>query len=164
MACMSQIRVRRECVIERAPDVVRAHFLDFDHHITHGVHAGVHYTVLERQRPKQRVRSKFKVFGMPKVDEVVVQADAQGNVVQEFVKGDFAGGRIQVSFAPQGTGTHLVATLDVPLRGLNRLLRPLIARVVDQLTLQALEEDRRDLEGGYQPPAQRDVPKAASVA
>jgi hypothetical protein len=85
-------------------------------------------------------------------------------VVQEFVKGDFAGGRIQVSFTPQGSGTHLVAVLDVPLRGLNRLLRPLIARVVDQLTVQAIEEDRRDLEGGYQPPAQRDVPKAASAA
>jgi hypothetical protein len=162
---MSQIRVTRECVIERAPDVVRAHFLDFEHHIAHGVHAGVHYTVLERQGARQRVRSRFKVYGLPKIDEIVVYADPLGNVVQEFVKGDFAGGRIQVSFTPRPDGgTHLVATLDVPVRGVNRLLKPLIARVVDQLTRQAIEEDRLDLEGGYQPPAQRDVPKAASAA
>jgi hypothetical protein len=52
-----------------------------------------------------------------------------------------------VSFEPRGSGTHRRATLDVPVRGVNRRRRPLIARA-----------------SGHQPPAQRDVPKAASAA
>ncbi len=161
---MSQLKIVKQCIIRRAPDVVRAHFLDFDHHIAHGVHKGVDYTVLERLGAQQRVRSKFRVYGMPKVDEIVVYADAAGAVVQDFVKGDFAGGRIRVSFTPEGEATRLEATLDAPLRGVNRLLAPLLRRVVAKLVDQALSEDCEDLENGYQPPRQRAVPKAASAA
>jgi polyketide cyclase/dehydrase/lipid transport protein len=162
---MSQLNVVKHCVIQRSHEVVRAHFLDFDHHIAHGVHRGVDYTVLERLGAQQRVRSKFRVYGMPKVDEILVYPDAEGAVVQDFVRGEFAGGRIRVTFTPDGpTTTRLEATLDVPLRGVNRLIKPLLRRVVEQLTVQALEEDRRDLENGYQPPRQREMPKAASAA
>jgi hypothetical protein len=152
---MSQLKIVKECVIQRSVDVCRAHFLDFEHHIEHGVHAGVHYTELERQGAKQKVRSRFKVLGLPKVDEVIVYADAEGTVQQEFVKGDFAGGRIEVRFQPEGAATRLVATLEVPLRGVNRALAPLLRRIVDRLTEATLAEDRRDLEGGYQPPEVR---------
>jgi hypothetical protein len=151
---MSQLKIVRHAVIQRAPEVVRAHFLDFDHHIAHGVHKGVAYTVLERHGAQQRVRSQFRVYGLPKTDEIIVYQDDDGAVVQDFVHGDFAGGRIRVSFAPAGTGTRVTATLDVPLRGVNRLLRPLLERVVGKLTTQAIEEDRIDMEQhGYQPPS-----------
>lgn len=151
-AIMNQIKLQKSCLIQRPVDVVRAHFLDFDHHIAHGVHAGVHYTVLARG-PRQRVRSRFKVLGLPKEDELFVYADAAGTVVQEFVKGDFAGGTIKVHFEPDGPSrTRLRANFDVPARGLTRVLAPLVRRVLSKLADQAIEEDRRDLEeGGYAP-------------
>jgi hypothetical protein len=153
---MGFFELRRDCVVNRPSEVVRAHFLDFDHHIEHGVHAGVHYTVLDRlgEGARQRVRSAFKVLGMNKVDEVIAYLDGSGDVVQEFVKGDFVGGTIRVHFVPRADGaTHLIVQLRVPLRGMNRLLAPIVKSTVVKLTQQALEEDRRDLEGGYQPKA-----------
>ncbi|HTJ46656.1 MAG TPA: hypothetical protein VL463_31335 [Kofleriaceae bacterium] len=41
------------------------------HHIEHGVHKGIEYTILDESPGKCRVRQKFKVLGMTKVDELV---------------------------------------------------------------------------------------------
>jgi hypothetical protein len=154
---MSQINLEKQCVIERSIDVVRAHFLDFDHHIDNEVHKGVHYTVLARGQ-QTRLRSRFKVLGLPKDDEILVYADHQGSVVQEFVKGDFAGGTLKVYFvAETPTRTRLKAVFDVPARGINWLMKPIVRSVISRIADQAIEEDRRDLEGGY-------VPKSALAA
>lgn len=148
---MSKISLEKQCVIERPIDVVRAHFLDFDHHIAHEVHKGVHYTVLARGR-QTRVRSRFKVLGLTKQDELLVYADHQGNVVQEFVRGDFAGGTLKVLFSAETPNrTHLKAVFDVPARGINWLMKPIVRNVIGRIADQAIEEDRRDLEGGYTP-------------
>ncbi len=57
-------------------------------------------------------------------------------------------------FEPAGESTWIVATAVAPVRGLKRLLRPLLAVALRKLGEQALEEDRADLEeGNYQPPA-----------
>jgi hypothetical protein len=149
---MSQITLEKQCVIERPIDVVRAHFLDFDHHIQKDVHKGVHYTVLSRGA-QTRVRSRFKVLGMPKQDEILVYEDHQGNVVQEFVRGDFEGGTLKIEFQEQAPGrTHLRASFDVPARGINWLMKPIVRSVISRIAEQAIEEDRVDLEqGGYAP-------------
>jgi hypothetical protein len=149
---MSQIQLEKQAVIERSIDVVRAHFLDFDHHITNDVHKSVRYTVLARGR-QTRVRSRFSVLGLPKQDEILIYADHRGSVVQEFVQGDFAGGTLKVHFdAETPTRTRLRAVFDVPARGINRLMKPIVRSVISRIADQALEEDRRDLEeGGYQP-------------
>lgn len=151
---MSTIQVHATKRFERAPDVVRCHFLDIQHHVEQGVHAGVRYTILVEEEQRLRVTQDFRVLGMAKHDELVLYATPDGRVVQEFLVGDFAGGGIVLRFLPDGPGTRVEATLTAPLRGLNRLLRPLIQRTVEKLTRQALEEDRVDLdERGYQPGA-----------
>jgi hypothetical protein len=149
---MSQISLEKQCVIERSVDVVRAHFLDFDHHIEKQVHKGVHYTVLSRGR-KTRVRARFKVLGLPKQDEILIYADHQGSVVQEFVNGDFAGGTLKIHFVAETPGrTRLKVVFDAPARGINLLMKPLVRSVIGRLAVQAIEEDRLDLEqGGYTP-------------
>lgn len=149
---MSQITLEKHCVIERPIDVVRAHFLDFDHHIEKEVHKGVHYTVLSRG-VRTRVRSRFKVLGLPKQDEILVYEDHQGNVVQEFVRGDFEGGTLKIEFDAQSPQrTRLRAIFDVPARGINRLMKPIVRSVISRIADQAIEEDRLDLEqGGYAP-------------
>ncbi len=136
----------------RAPDVVRCHFLDIQHHLTHDIHKGVRYQIVKEDAARIRLTQDFKVLGMPKHDEIVLYATKDGRVVQEFLVGDFAGGGIELSFHPYGDGTRLEAVLRAPLCGVNRLLAPVIKWQVGKITDQALEEDRRDLEeGGYQP-------------
>lgn len=150
---MSRIQLQRTCVIQRPIDVVKSQYNDFEHHIAKQVHPGIAFTILGREGARQRIQSKFKVMGLPKTDESWLGYDAAGVLVQEFTKGDFAGGTIKIKFTPEGKeATRLEASLDFPLRGINRLMAPLVRRVVTQLSDKALEEDKRDLEqGGYQP-------------
>jgi hypothetical protein len=149
---MTTIEVQREKRFRRTPDVVRCHFLDMHHHLAHDVHQGVRYQILEEQPGRLRLTQDFKVLGMAKHDEVVLYATSDGRVVQEFLIGDFAGGGIELRFEPLGDdGTILRAVLRAPLRGMNALMAPLIKWQVGKITDRALEEDRRDLEGGYQP-------------
>ncbi len=152
-AFMSRLELTKECVYRRPVDIVRAHFLDFDHHIEHDVHRGLRYSVLERLGDRQRVRVEFRVLGLPKVDELLVYVAPDGSVVEEYVSGDFAGGTLRVEFEPRGPdATRVEARIDFPLRGFNRLARPLLRRVVSRLAEQAIEEDRVDLEErGYVP-------------
>jgi hypothetical protein len=89
---------------------------------------------------------------MRKRDELVLYATRDGRVVQEFLSGDFAGGTIELRFAGDGDGTRVEARLSAPLRGMMRLLQPIVKRQVLGTVRRALEEDRADLEeGGYQP-------------
>jgi hypothetical protein len=149
----SRITYAIDCRYQRPVSVVRAHFLDMAHHIEHGVHKGVQYTILEEAGDRCRIRQQFKVMGMTKVDELNLYRRADGTVVQDFTAGDFAGGTLAIHLSEDGPGaTRLHATFDFPLRGLNRLLKPIIFRTVKKLAAAALEEDRVDLEQRqYQP-------------
>jgi len=151
----SRLVLNIDCRFRRPLDVVRSHFLDMRHHVDHDVHKGVRYTILDERDDRCRVVQRFKVLGMTKRDELVLYRDGQGNVVQDFVKGELAGGRLTLRFfADDADTTKATLTFDVPLRGINRLLRPVLQRVVVKTARQALEEDRVDLEErGYQPPA-----------
>lgn len=149
----TRIRHAIDCRFQRPVEVCRAHFLDMRHHIEHGVHKGVHYTILEEAGDRCRIRQRFKVMGMTKTDELILRRDAAGAIVQDFVAGDFAGGTLTIRLSPDGANaTALHADFDVPLRGVNRILAPVILRTVKKLAAAALEEDRVDLEqGGYEP-------------
>jgi hypothetical protein len=52
--------------------------------------------------------------------------------------------------APALTETTL--TVEMPVPGLRQLAAPLLRRLVLRRLTQALDEDRRDLEGGHYPP------------
>jgi hypothetical protein len=149
---MAPIEIRRTKHFKRTPDVVRCHFLDMQHHIAVEVHHGVDYRILEEAAQRLRLTQQFRVMGMKKQDELVLYPTPDGRVIQEFLAGDFAGGGIELRFHADAGGTRLEAVITAPLRGLNKLLRPLIRRTVAKLVDQALEEDRVDLEErGYQP-------------
>jgi hypothetical protein len=149
---MAPIEIHRTKHIARTPDVLRCHFLDMHHHVAVSVHHGVTYRILDEEPQRLRVRQEFRVMGMKKKDELVLYATRDGRVIQEFLAGDFAGGGIELHFHAEGGGTRVEAILTAPLRGINKLLRPLIKRTVEKLVDQALEEDRIDLEErGYQP-------------
>ena len=150
---MTTIEVRQTAVFRQSPDVVRCHFLDIQHHLAHDVHKGVRYTILTEDRERLRLTQEFRVLGMKKRDELVLYATADGKVVQQFLRGDFAGGGIELVFTPEGEGTRVEARLYAPLKGFNKLMAPIVKWQVEKITRQALAEDQRDLDSGYQPGA-----------
>lgn len=144
---MARLNLERSVTVERPVEVVRAHFLDFEHHIRANVHRSITYTLLPSDPGQQHVRQQFKVLGLPKRDEVIVELNPEGHVLQTFEIGDFAGGTVLFRLSPLGDSqTRITAEVDAPLRGLNRLLAPLLHRVVARLVETGLEEDRRDLQ------------------
>ncbi len=139
--------------IARSVEVVRRHFSDVEHHRKNRVHPDVEFTPLPDSQGECRFRKTIRILGIPIVDEVVLKRQPDGSITEDSVAGPSTGMRLVTSFradGPERTATTL--TVQMPVRGLKRLaapwLRPLIAR---RLT-RALEEDRRDLEGGrYHP-------------
>lgn len=128
-------------------ETVRAHFLDFEHHIRANVHRSVAYTLLASEGDERRVRQQFKVLGLPKTDEIRVALCADGDVLQTFEKGEFAGGTVLFHFTPLAEGgTRITARVDAPLRGINLLMAPLLPMIVGGLVEGGLEEDRLDLQ------------------
>lgn len=144
---MPRLQLERSVSVNRPVEVVRAHFLDFEHHIRANVHRSIRYTVLPSDPGERRVRQNFKVLGLPKQDELVVRTTPEGNVLQTFELGDFAGGTLLFAFTPlAGGSTRITARVDAPLRGLNLLMAPLLPTIVGSLVETGLEEDRVDLQ------------------
>ena len=144
---MPRLKLERSIRVERPIEIVRAHFLDFEHHIRANVHRSITYTVLASTPEERRVRQNFKVLVLPKQDELLVKATPKGHVLQSFEQGDFAGGTLLAVFTPvEGGGTRITARLDVPLRGMNLLMAPLLPKIVGSLVETGLEEDRVDLQ------------------
>ena len=114
--------------IRRPPSVVRSQFADIQHHADHEVHKALRYEPLGTRDGRQRARTTLNLFGARLVDEIELYVDAQGDVVQDFVAGRNVGGRITVHVDEVSPGVSRVTThVRLPLRGPDRLLRPLIA-------------------------------------
>lgn len=144
---MPRLQLERSVTVNRPVEIVRAHFLDFEHHIRTNVHRSVTYTLLASDGDKRRVRQQFKVLGLPKTDVISVAPSPQGDVVQTFEEGDFAGGSLVFRFSPLPEGgTTITAQVDAPLRGMNLLMAPLLPKIVAGLLDTGLEEDRLDLQ------------------
>ena len=142
---MPRLQLERSVTVNRPVAVVRAHFLDFEHHIRAHVHRSITYTLLASDGEQRRVRQQFRVLGLPKTDEILVAPTAEGDVLQSFEKGEFAGGTLLFRFTPLPEGgTRITARLDAPLRGINVLMAPLLPTIVAGLVDTGLEEDRLD--------------------
>lgn len=148
---MREIRLTRTCVIRRPLSIVRMHFLDFDHHIEHQVHRAVRIQKLEGG-DLQRIATEIKLLGLTKRDEQIVYLNPEGEVIQEFVGGDFVGGRIRIRFREDGAEESFVDTeFQAPRRGALCLLGPLVSGLLRKVIDQTVDEDQRDLElGSYQ--------------
>jgi hypothetical protein len=89
------------------------------------------------------------MLGMPIVDEVVLTRQADGSITEDSVAGPSTGMRLVSSFrfdGPERTLTTL--TVHMPMRGLKRLAAPWLRGAIARRLTRALDEDRRDLEGG----------------
>jgi hypothetical protein len=138
--------------ITRGIDVVRRHFSDVDHHIRSRVHPNVEFTPLPDSEGACRFRKTIRILGIPIVDEVVLKHQPDGSITEDSVAGPSTGMRLVSSFradGPQRTSTTL--TVQLPVRGLKWLAAPWLRLMIGRRLARALDEDRRDLEGGRYP-------------
>ena len=138
--------------IARPIDVVRRHFSDVEHHMRNRVHPDVAFTPLADSADQLRFRKTIRVLGIPVVDEVVLRRQPDGSITEDSVAGPSTGMRLVSRFRAAGPDlTATTLTVEMPVRGLQRLAAPLLRRLVLRRLTKALDEDRRDLEGGRYP-------------
>lgn len=138
--------------IARAIDVVRRHFSDVEHHMRNRVHPDVEFTPLRDSEGECRFRKTIRILGIPIVDEVVLKRQPDGSITEDFVAGPSRDMRLVSSFradGPQRTATTL--TVQMPVRGMKWLAAPWLRLLIARRLTRALDEDRRDLEGGSYP-------------
>lgn len=136
-------------VIERPIDEVRSQFADMQYHVKQNVHPEVHFTIHSSQGSHCAFRQEISLAGMRQADEVVNSALADGSLQSEFVGGMNAGGRLLVSFTPEGTAaTRVRALLTIPVSGIRALLAPLLGAAALKALEKAFVQDKRDLEAG----------------
>ena len=116
------------------------------------VHPDVEFTLLRDVEGECRFRKTIRILGLPIVDEVVLRRQPDGSITEDSVAGPSTGMRLVSSFrvdGPERTATTL--TVEMPVRGLKRLAVPWLRLLIARRLTRALDEDRRDLEGGRYP-------------
>ncbi len=138
--------------IARPIDVVRRHFSDVEHHTRNRVHPDVAFTLLSDSGDECRFRKTIRIFGIPLVDEVLLRRQVDGSITEDSVAGPSSGMRLVSRFRAAGPDlTATTLTVEMPVRGVKRLAAPLLRQLVLRRLIKALDEDRRDLEGGRYP-------------
>ncbi|HJQ85119.1 MAG TPA: hypothetical protein VKA21_13630 [Candidatus Binatia bacterium] len=141
------LRVQESIRIGRPIDVVRRQFGDVRHHEIRRPHRGVQFTLLTDSGNECRYRHEVRVVGLRQVAEVVLRRDADGSQTNHFVSGPNAGMRVIHRFQADGPdATVAEVTIEMPMRGVRRLLAPVVRRFLHASLVTGLEEDRRDIE------------------
>lgn len=141
------LEISRE--VAKPLDLVSRESADMDFHSRINVHPDIRYTVLARETGRLLVRQEARVLGIPQRDELIQTVLDDGTVVQEVVTGSNRGGRIVTSHDELGPDhTRIRLRLEVPMRGVKRLLKPLLAWGIREAAQKALAEDCAVLETG----------------
>jgi hypothetical protein len=144
---VSNIAVKSEKVIARPIDEVRSQFVDFAHHERAGVHKGFQVSNVRQSGTSCTYTGRRRVFGMLQEDEFEVRVNPDGGSTMRSLSGPNVGTTIKQAFESRGPDKTLVRLeVDMPLKGLFRLLAPLMRVGIQQDLKSALEEDRIDLE------------------
>lgn len=142
---------RSTIVIERPVDVVRAQFLDVDHHVRDRVHPGMVLRWAPARAPgERRVRQETTVLGRIVAEEFVIEAEAGGRWVKRFVEGPNVGGAYTATFTAEGSRTRVDAAASPPPRGFDNGLGKLSELGVQKALERLLGDHKRALVG-YEP-------------
>jgi len=135
--------------IECPADVVRAQYRDIDHHIRNDVHPSIHYQWEPSAPGERKIRTTFRVLGVPQYDVSVLEDAADGSFVIRYLEGTNAGMVLVHRFVPLGPeATDVQLSAEAPATLARKLLGPLFVAGGRQVMRKALVEDKRDLEGG----------------
>ncbi len=144
---MTDIVVRGEKLISRPVEVVRSQFVDMPHHASTRVHADLEVVNVRQTEDGFLFTGRRRVFGLVQEDEIEVSRHANGNSTLRSLSGSNVGLLITQSFESVDNGrTRVTSTVQMPLRGIRKLLSPLLRFALARDLAIALEEDRLDLE------------------
>jgi len=144
---MSNIIVRAEKLISRPIAVVQSQFVDLAHHERTRVHSALEVSNVRPLPTGCQFTGRRRVFGVLQEDEIEVQRHADGSSTLRSQSGANAGLAITQTFESQGPERTLVhIEVNMPVRGLFRLLSPLVRIGIQRDLAMSLEEDRIDLE------------------
>ena len=144
---MATVIAQAEKRIARPLEVVQSQFVDMHHHASTRVHADLEVSNVRPLPDGHLVTGRRRVFGMQQEDEIEVRRGPDGTSTLRSVSGSNAGLLITQTFAAEGMNATRVQTkVEMPVKGLLRLLAPLVRMGLKRDLETALEEDRRDLE------------------
>lgn len=135
--------------IERPAHVVREQYRDIDHHIRNNVHPSIHYQWEPGAPGERKIRTTFRILGVPQFDVSVLEDAPDGSFVIRYLEGSNAGMVLVHEFVPisdDATEVRLFANAPATLG--RKLLGPLFVAGARQVMKKALTEDKRDLEQG----------------
>ncbi|HEX8184379.1 MAG TPA: hypothetical protein VF747_06500 [Blastocatellia bacterium] len=135
--------------VSKPLELVRQEMIDMAFHETGIVHPNVKFTVLAKDAEITRFRQEAKILGGSHVNEIISRETGDGAVIQDFISGPNKGAHVTIAFQPDGNqSTRVGITIDLPLKGLRKLLLPLLRSVVAKGASKALREDMQCLENG----------------
>ncbi len=143
------IRIEASMIIERPSDEVREQYRDIDHHIQNNVHPAIRYTWEPAPPGQRRIRTTFRILGMPQFDVSLLEDAEDGSFIIRYEEGSNAGMVLVHQFIPldnEKTEVRLIA--DAPSSWARRLMGPVFVAGARQVMRRALREDKRDLESG----------------
>jgi hypothetical protein len=144
---MSNIVVRGEKLIARPIDVVQTQFTDMAHHEHTRVHRALEVSNVRPSPNGCRFTSRRRVFGAIQEDDNELLRLPDGSSTLRSLSGANPGLTIAQTFESRGPERTLVhIEVNLPVRGLFRLLSPLLRMGIQRDLAMALEEDRIDLE------------------
>jgi hypothetical protein len=157
MARTVQVNHRRW--IHASPGTVRAQFADLQHHIDANVHPNLRFEILVQEARRARFMQRVKLLGMWQRDLFERRIDADGSIHDESIDGFNKGGKLDFKFTPQQEdgrdGTMVDITIRLPTPPLLGWLAPVLERQVRREVTAAAEQDKNDIERGYQPSRSR---------
>jgi hypothetical protein len=143
------IRITASLRMERPADEVREQYRDIDHHIRNNVHPGIRYQWEPSELGERKIRTTFRILGVPQYDVSLLEDAADGSFVIRYLEGSNAGMVLVHSFVPvEASATEVRLVADAPSSVGRTLLGPLFVAGARQVMKKALAEDKRDLEKG----------------
>jgi len=132
---------------------VREQYRDIDHHIRNDVHPSIRYQWEPGARGERKIRTTFRILGIPQYDVSLLEDAADGSFVIRYLEGTNAGMVLVHRFVELEPGvTEVQLSADAPATLGRKLLGPLFVVGARQVMKKALAEDKRDLEqGAFQP-------------
>jgi hypothetical protein len=153
--------MRRPVVVDHSifvaapPSVVQAQFTDLQHHIDTNVHPKLRFELLAQEPRRARFTQEVKLLGLRQRDLIDRRIDEDGTIHDESIDGFNKGAKLDFSFRPATQGERAGTQVDIRIRistpPLMGFLAPLLRKQVLKETMEAAEQDRRDIEGGYRP-------------
>jgi len=143
------IRITASLRMERPAEVVRQQYRDIDHHIRNNVHPSIHYQWEPGEPGERKIRTTFRILGVPQFDVSLLEDAADGSLVIRYLEGTNAGMVLVHRFVPLGpNATNVELEAEAPVTLGRKLLGPLFVAGGRQVMKKALAEDKRDLEKG----------------